>query len=313
LIALLLVLIPLAGSAAPVGSFVDDWEGVSADQATWADHYRKTARVRLGREQRLPNGIAWRLHTDVGSNLALPRITWMPNPRSTRTANDLLDMVHGGAMLFADRERLFLEAENDQRRRDGWRLMEYDHPIGQTDVDLTYATPTLMSVVDLGVVFTDWRRITTRIIRGLTFDLRTGEMFRIEACAGSLHPYGAKGGNYRFQFGRLLQLCDTETYLAFVRLLAAKSAQIAERAAASEDRFADCSEKDRSVVAPLQEIVLYLTFEGLAVLNTEYDPVSRRDTCSLERNPYNPIILPYRELEPFMIPGAWRDELLKLK
>jgi hypothetical protein len=249
----------------------------------------------------------------VGSNLALPRMTWMPDPRSTRTANELLDMVHGGAMLFADYMRLFLEVENEQRRRDGWRLMEYDHPIIQTDVDLTYATPALMSVVDFEWVFTDWQRVSTRIIRGLTFDLRTGEMFRIEACAGSLHPYGAKGGNYRFQFGKLLRLCDTESYLAFVRLLEAKAAVLAERAARLKDRLAYCSEIGGRVVAPLQEIVLYLTFKGLAVLNTEYDPVSRRDSCTLERNPYNPIILPYRELEPFMIPGAWRDELLRLK
>jgi hypothetical protein len=49
----------------------------------------------------------------------------------------------------------------------------------------------------------------------------------------------------------------------------------------------------------------------LAVHNTEYRPNSSRSYCTLLRSPVNPVIIPYRELEPFMIPGAWRDELLK--
>jgi hypothetical protein len=62
-IAFLLLLDSLAGSAWTAESFVDGWEDVDADQTTWAAHYRKTARVKLGREQRLSNGIAWRLQT----------------------------------------------------------------------------------------------------------------------------------------------------------------------------------------------------------------------------------------------------------
>jgi len=319
LVALALVLLVLDGSPSRgAGEYVDGWEDgpygtyVVPDQATWAAYYRKAARVRLGPEQRLPSGVSWRLHADVDTKLAIPRITWMPDAQSMRTANGMLDMVHGGAMLFSSLMGQHLAQTNDWRRHNGFHPLEYDRSIVQTDVGLTYATPTLMSLVDLDYMPADMR-IATRIIRGLTFDLRTREMFRVEACPGSGLAYGAKGGDYRFQFGKLLQACDIETYLKFVRLLEAKAALVAEQIAGSNDRpDAWCSEKAGRVVAPHQEIVLYLTFGGLAVHNTEYDPISRRDHCSLKRSPVNPLILPYRELEPFMMPGAWRDELLKL-
>ena len=273
----------------------------------------RTPAFGCGPEQRLPNGVSWRLHVDAGTGLALPRITWMPDPQSLRSVNDMLDMVHGGAMLFSDLMRPSLDHGNGLHHRDGFPLPDYRHPIVQTDVGLTYATPTLVSLVDLGFVPTDGR-IVTRIIRGLTFDLRTREMFRVEACPGSDRVYGGKGGNYLFQFGKLLQVCDTETYLSFVRLLTAKAALVAEQTAGSKDPLAArCSEKAGRVVGPHQEIVLYLTFGGLAVHNTEFEEFGlRRDDCTLERSPVNPIILPYSELKPFMIPGAWRDELLKL-
>jgi hypothetical protein len=316
LIGLAVVTAALAGSPSRADSFVSGWEDgryAVPDQATWAAYYRSHAHVRLGPEQRLPNGVAWRLHVEVASRLAMPRITWMPDAQSVRTANGLLDMVHGGALLFAAHVRRQLDAENELRREEGEQPLEYDRPVIQTDVGLTYATPTLMSVVDLGVVPTD-RRIATRIIRGLTFDLRTGEMFRVEPCPGSEGGYGARSGDYRFRFGKLLQLCETETYLKFVQLLSARSVMAAERTARSDgSRLAWCSEKGGRVVAPHQEMVLYLTDGGLAVHNTEYGFIPARDNCATERSPVNPVILPYRELEPFMMPGAWRDELLKLK
>lgn len=319
LIALALVLVMLDGSPSrSAGGYVDGWEDGPygsydvPDQATWADYYRKNARIRLRPERRLPNGVSWRLHVDTGTGIALPRITWMPDPQSLRTANDMLDMVHGGAMLFSDLMRPSPDDDNGLNHRDGFPLPDFHRPVGQTDVGLTYATPTLVSLVDLGYVPTGGR-IVTRIIRGLTFDLRTKEMFRVEACPGSDRVYGTKGGNFLFQFGKLLQICGTETYLSFVRLLTAKAALMAEQTAGSKNRLgAWCSEKAGPVVAPHQEIVLYLTFGGLAIHNTDYEHIPRRDTCTLERGPVNPIILPYRELESFMLPGAWRDELLKL-
>ncbi len=315
LIGLAVVVVALGGSPSRAGSFVSGWEDGSyavPDQATWAAYYRSRAHVRLGPERRLLNGVVWRLHVELASRLAMPRIVSMPDAQSARTANRLLDMVHGGALLFATHVRQQLDAENELRREQGEQPLQYNRPIIQTDVGLTYATPTLMSVVDLGIAPTD-RRIAKRIIRGLTFDLRTGEMFRVEGCPGNEGGYGARSGDYRFRFGKLLQLCETETYLRFVQLLSARSMMAAERSARSHDsRTAGCSETGGRVVTPHQEIVLYLTDRGLAVHNTEFGFIQARDNCALERSMVNPVILSYQELEPFMIPGPWRDELLRL-
>ena len=330
-ITLALVLVVLAGP--PSYASFDGWNlsyYVASDQATWAAYYRKNARVRLGPEQRLPNGVSWRLHVDAGTKLALPRITWMPNAQSTRTANAMLDMVHGGAMLFSAAMGQELDEINDRELRRGFPALEYDRPVVQTDVGLTYATPTLVSLADLGYVKSGGTGVW-RIIRGLTLDLRTRQMFRVEACPGSdvaygSEVYGAAGitadrkysievpGNYLFQFGKLLQICDRERYLKFIELLTAKAALVAEQMVKSKDPAVEwCSEKAGPFIGEDQEIVLYLTFKGLAVHNTEYRPNAGRSYCTLHRSPVNPVILPYRELEPFMIPGAWRDELLKLR
>ena len=315
LVGLAAITAALAGAPSRAESFVSGWEDGSyavPDQSTWAAYYRNQAHVRLGPDRRLLNGVVWRLHVELASRLAMPRIVSMPDAQRVRTANRLLDKVHGGALLFAAHVRQQLDAENELRREEGEQPLQYDRPIIQTDVGLTYATPTLMSVVDLGIVPTD-RRIAKRIIRGLTFDLRTGEMFRVEGCPGNEGGYGARSGDYRFRFGKLLQLCETETYLRFVQLLSARSTMAAERSARSHDSLtAGCSETSGRVVAPHQEIVLYLTDRGLAVHNTEFGFIQARDSCALERSTVNPLLLPYRELEPFMIQGPWRDELLRL-
>jgi len=120
--------------------------------------------------------------------------------------------------------------------------------------------------------------------------------------------------NYLFQFGPL-RVCDREAYEKFVELLRRRALLATERAAGSKDPAVRiCGEKpDQGNIGKDQEIVLYLTFKGLAVHNTEYWPNASRSYCTLARSPVNPVILPYRELEPFMVPGPWRDELLKLQ
>jgi len=329
-LALVLILVALRGT--PSRASLDGWDVgdyVAPDQATWLAYYVKNARARLGPQQRLPNGVSWRLHEDVGTKLAMPRITWMPDAQSIRTANRMLDLVQGGAMLFSAAMGQELERLNEWRRGRGEYPLEYDRPVVQTDVGLTYATPRLASLVDLGFVVGEGTGVW-RIIRGLTFDLRTKQMFRIEACPGSdvaygSEVYGAAGitadgkysipvpGNSLFQFGKLLRVCDQETHLKFIQLLTRRANLIAEQVVKSRDPVVrECNEKAGPFIRGDQEIVLYLTFRGLAVHNTEYWPNSSRSYCTLQRSPVNPVVLPYRELEPFMIPGAWRDELLAL-
>jgi hypothetical protein len=285
--ALALVLLVLAAPASHA-SF-DGWPYyVKEDQGTWAAYYRSHARVRLGPEQRLANGVSWRLHIDVGSRLAMPRITWMPDARRMRTANALFDMAQGGAMLISRAAGRELDEEQTRLRLDGKPIFQYGKPVVQTDVGLTYATPNLVSFVDLGYVVHEEGNATWRIIRGVTFDLAVRRVFGIEACPDSDIPYTG------LQYAVAKQGVREPINYPVIRA---------------------CSEKPNveQHIDKDQEIVLYLTFKGLAVHNTEYWPNASRSYCTLARSPVNPVILPYRELEPFMVPGPWRDELLKLK
>jgi hypothetical protein len=327
-IALALVLLVLAVPASHASFDALDVPGyyLKEDQGTWAAYYRSHARVRLGPEQRLANGVSWRLHIDVGTRLAMPRITWMPDARRMRTANALLDMAQGGAMLVSRAAGRELDEEQTRLRLDGKPIFQYGKPVVQTDVGLTYATPNLVSFVDLGYVVHEEGNATWRIIRGVTFDLAVRRVFGIEACPDSDIPYTglqytvATQGvreplNYLFQFGPL-RVCNRQAYEKFVELLKRRAILVAEQAAGSKDPVVRaCSEKPNveQHIDKDQEIVLYLTFKGLAVHNTEYWPNASRSYCTLARSPVNPVILPYRELEPFMVPGPWRDELLKLK
>ena len=322
-----LVLLVLAAPASH--ATFDGWDldnYVKEDQGTWAAYYRSHARVRLGPEQRLPNGVSWRLHVDIGTGLAVPRITWMPDARRMRAANTLFDIAQGGAMLVSRAAGRELHEEQTRLRLDGKPIFQYGKSVVQTDVGLTYATPNLVSFVDLGYVVHEEGNATWRIIHGVTFDLAVRRVFGIEACPDSDIPYiglqytVAKQGvrepiNYLFQFGPL-RVCNRQAYEKFVELLKRRAILVAEQAAGSKDPVVRaCSEKPNveQHIDKDQEIVPYLTFKGLAVHNTEYWPNASRSYCTLARSPVNPVILPYWELEPFMVPGPWRDELLKLK
>lgn len=72
---------------------------------TWASYYAKHAQASNSPEKRLANGVRWQLTTDRRTNIAIPRIVWMPNHKSRDIANRMLEMVHGGAMLFSKEQQ----------------------------------------------------------------------------------------------------------------------------------------------------------------------------------------------------------------
>ena len=94
---------------------VDGWERgyyneyVGGDpiprQETWATYYSKYAQVRDGSQKQLANGVRWRLVTDQRTKIAMPRIVWMPDNKKRDIANRMLEMVHGGAMLFSKQQQ----------------------------------------------------------------------------------------------------------------------------------------------------------------------------------------------------------------
>jgi hypothetical protein len=121
--------------------------------------------------------------------------------------------------------------------------------------------------------------------------------------------YGWPPSHYRFRYGSLLDLCDAAEYRRFVSpVREIDDARPARHLPPDEpDRTKGCwrENPDQPLVREDQEYVLYLTFAGLAVHVAD-------DYCPDARRPDNPIIVPYRRLESFMLPGPWRDELLKL-
>ena len=212
-------------------------------------------------------------------------------------------------MLLAEEAERELRQTNEGRRKMGLIKLETDHAIQQTDVGVTYASVNFLSIVDLEYVVPEGTGVTL-IIRGLTFDLGRAEMFHIDACPGSDGRYGEK--NHLFRFGELLAVCDRDVYVRFVDIVEAKGQLLAKQTAKSRDqRVVQCSERAGPFIGKDQDIVLYLTVAGLAVHNTSFWPNASQSYCPLERSPVNPVIIPYRELLPFMKPGPMRDELLR--
>jgi len=280
------------------------------DQPKWAAYFRESAQIRLGRERRLPNGVSWRLLTDIRSGIAIPRLTWMPDKERLRTANRLLDIVQGGEMLVEREERRNVEGENEFRVNHGGLSLPGKRGITQWDVGLTYVGSRLMSLMEAAIIGSAGNKPDV-LMRGLTFDLARGTIEQVRPCPDSRTPYGfshvdGERGNFLFRYGELFQLCDPASYRAFIALVKEIDGKRSARhlPPSASDRTKGCVESiDQPVIREEQEYILYLTFAGLAVQATGKE-------CAVTRTPDNPVIVPYRRLEPFMLPGPWRDELL---
>lgn len=305
----LLVALPQVSPLAKTEWFVDDWDEGDEnmpDRSKWADYYAKNAHVRLGPERRLRNGISWRLLVDNVTGIGMPRITWMPDVHRLRTANRLLDTVHGGAMLFAVEREQYLRRLNESALRAGDPVIEAKYAIVQEAAVLTYASVNFVSLIDLEYMVAGGNELP-RIIRGLTFDLRRERIFKVEACPGKVGDYADR--HRLFRFGDLLDFCYPGSEHLFVSLVQKASDRAVAASANSTDAFVQQCRRGR-VVPDITEYVLYLTFDGLAVQITSYGPNSDKG-CALMFNALNPVIIPYRDLEHFMKSGPLRDELLR--
>ena len=284
------------------------WAVATADDALLADlskYYQLHANVRLGREHRLGNGVAWRLLTDIRTGAAAPRITWMADRKSLLKANALFDAVHGDALL--EYERLDV-----QRRYDELYDWQYGQPpfvikppyFYPENVAVIYATSRLVSYVE---VRREVRMISMGIdVYGRVLDLEQGRIREIEGCGGSDYDWR------NFRFGELLDVCEDAAYESFMTLWADKVRQAIVKAQASGDELSEqCGESMGSLELDSRRMALYLTPAGVAVFNNYWIPNSAKYCAFYDDITVNPIILPYRELEPFMKPGPWRDELLK--
>ena len=138
-------------------------------------NYRENAQVWLKPEQRLANGVSWRLLVDARTGMRMPRITWMPNRASLAAANKLFDRVHGAAIAEADdieeRWRKIYEVYDEVRA--SHRVFRFEDFIMQTDVALTYASDRFVSYREFGRIIWD-ERDEELLSKGQVFDLVRG-------------------------------------------------------------------------------------------------------------------------------------------
>lgn len=320
--------------AAAARSIVDGWERgyysgpeqPISGQESWAGYYAKHAQVGNSPEKRLANGVRWRLATDRRTHIAMPRIVWMPNDRSLRVANRMLEMTHGGAMLFSEQQQEgyweqlrryeeegpFWAGQSKEERKRLFQFVRKSTPkriVKQTDVALTYASARFVSLIDLGYIYTYEGTYIPRIVRSLTFDLEQRRIFTMQACPeGSFKRPGAIFTS-TFRFASLLEICDQENLERFEALVLAADDRAKSLTTNSKDPLVQRCRK-----APLeyeQEYVVYLAETGLAVHLLYFWVIADIGTCTLTLTARNPVIVPYRELEPLMTPGPLREELLK--
>jgi hypothetical protein len=335
LIAAVVSILAALTEAPAARGFVDGWEdGYWADTAvsdpipskdTWRAYYATHAKVGSGPEKQLANGVRWRLATDRRTGIAMPRIISMPDSKKRDIANQLLETVHGGAMLFARKEQASLRAyakeyaengpgwpiskEDYERRRKTLQDMMKEPLVEQTDVALTYASARFVSLIDLGFINKIEGTYLPRIIRGVTLDLERRQIFTMETCPeGSFKRPGAIY-NPLFRFADLLDICDQASLEQFEVLVEAVDDRIRVATADSKDPLIEGCRW--ASIKSEQTFVVYLTIDGLAVHLTVFSPNAASRSCPLTLSVRNPLIVPYRALEPLMKPGPLRDELLK--
>lgn len=288
-----------------------------------ADYFRRHAKIQLGVERRLSNGISWRLQTDTISGVSLPRFTWMPRAQGLRVANLALDALHGDLLFAVASANDEIRRINRSRRLLGSLPLPLGHPLDQVITEVTYASSMLISMIDIGYWEAEGNSPLTRM-SGMTIDLEEGRLYEKAPCPNEGQTVVGENGKRVegfFRFGDLLTVCDHAAYRKFMNLLRASAENAAGRVTESEQSaVAECLQHYRRPVPKIDEgdreevLALYLTFEGLAV-QSAFDDFSnaKNGNCTTQRSAINPVVIPYHDLEPLMLPGPWRNELLRLR
>jgi hypothetical protein len=164
------------------------------------------------------------------------------------------------------------------------------------NVAVTYATSRLVSYVEVERRFVGVMNVD---VRGRVLDLEQGQIREIDGCRGS-------DDGRDFRFGDWLEVCGDAAYERFKALWVDKLRQAVTKARA---QGADLSEEASDIPENLkrysERIALYLTPTGVAVVDKAWG-----GPRVFKNIVVNPVILPYRDLEPFMKPGPWRDDVL---
>jgi hypothetical protein len=313
-----------------LGSSLDPWASydfkTKEESAICSEYFREHAHIRLRPEQRLANGVSWRLQVDDHTRTRIPRITWMSDHRSLLLANRMFEMVHGKAIFDAgefEAKWLKLDKSEDSFAADVSNV--YD----QGEVELTFAGQRFVSYREIGIAAQSGSYYT-RFAKSQVLDLEHGTFSGVEACPRAKGPYGEgfpdydwnKPESYKeaedpavryFIFGSLLRLCDEERFRTF-RAFAVKWAKAAIPAEdASRSPQADyCSAWAWDLATKDLPMRPVLGVSGLVLYDLDAPRGVRSYRCPSGAFQIDPVVIPYRELAPLMIPGPLRDELLAL-
>jgi hypothetical protein len=299
---LALAALAVTASARPAGAQAD-WRNCRTQ--IWADSpdpavleairaaWRSNGRPVLRPEQRLANGVAWRLVVDQRSELAVPRITWMPDREAMARANGLFEALQGCRAAPAV-EGIAIEYQ------------------AAGSVALTYASPRLVSAIEIvSDQGNDDPSTQYPIAIGSIFDLERGRILTEAPCRRGSPPRLTEP----FRLDDLLDTCAEGAHERFLALWERAAQKVVRSPAYRRDTGPDgryCEARTSLEFANDANIGLYLTPSGLAVRVVTVWPRAGR-LCAMRNSPYDTVIIPWRELEPFLKPGPWRDELLGRK
>jgi hypothetical protein len=133
----------------------------------------------------------------------------------------------------------------------------------------------------------------------------------MESCAEGGLKSSRDQSTALFRFAELLEICDLDSLKRFNAVVEAADDRI--RAATGDSKDPQIKGCQGTGIGDGHEVVVYLAVGGLAVHLTQFWPDAANRSCPLTLTARNPLIVPYRDLEPLMKPGPLREELLKSK
>ena len=241
---------------------------------------------------------SWALETDTRTKLAYPRIVELAHG-SSNMVNGALVAIHGRMI------RLALESDRVAASNRGGGAWEPGSSIMQTAAKVTYLSDAYLSIVEVGVERTGG---TAQIpyARAITIDVERGTILGLQAC-------GSDRRRPMFKFDNVLSVCTEARLATFRDLWKAHALELVTRVQ-TEILSTDlevCRPRALAYIDYQSAFSLYLTDAGLAVHSVQ--SVANSDNQCVEdvRNPFNPVVIPYRKLKSLMQPGPLRDELLR--
>lgn len=274
-----------------------------------AAFYRSFARPRREKIRHSEAGGTWALETDQRTRISYPRVGHLASGKVDAPVNEALTSLHGQRIRWTLETDKMLATNltylTDRASVPPRIAVEPGGSTTQTAARITYFSKTTLSVVDMAyvsmVLTSGWA-----FARGVMVDIKSGAIFDVSVCNPDLK-------RPMFTFGPLLKICSEDSLTAFFDLWQTSELKAATRKPTG--RLAKEIEllcNGTSYISSNARFTLYLSSGGLAV----HDLIaigSGPTLCVADPgNPYNPVVIPYKDLAPLMTPGPLRDELLAL-